>query len=119
MAPAVPLSLTKRPRSLMLQSTPTSLKYSGAGPYPVYSGAENQRAVRPPSQRGWPLNSRGPESHLCLPVPAMAALAQQTSPHPRPGSWVCTQPPSYRLYQGPVGNAPPPRQPHQSQQSGG
>lgn len=84
MAPVVPLSLTKLPRSLMLQSTPTSLKYSGAGPYPVYSGAKNQRAVQPPSQRCWPLNLRGPESHLCLPVPAMAALAHQPSPRPSP-----------------------------------
>ena len=77
MAPVVPLSLTKLPRSLLLESTPTSLKYSSAGPYPVFSGAKNQRAVRPPSQRCWPLNLRSPESHLCLPVPAMAGLAQQ------------------------------------------
>lgn len=73
MAPRMPLALTKLSRSL------TSLKYHGAKPRSISSGAENQRTVRTfsllpgeaPSTRG------GPESQLCLPILPMAGLAQQ------------------------------------------
>lgn len=73
MAPRMPLALTKLSRSL------TSLKYHGARPRSISSGAENQRTIRTFSllPREAPLNSRRPRIPSLPPHPAMAGLAQQ------------------------------------------
>lgn len=91
MAPRMPLALTKLSRSL------TSLKYHGAKPRSISSGAENQRTVRTfsllPAEA--PLNPRRPRIPALSPHPAHGRVG----PAATPGHWALAQYSPYTRYQ--------------------